>query len=199
MATCAHVLCFDNSTHGLKLDASTAFDFIKAIQPLRPCTKWVRACHELFNKVLLLNQDHQVNFGPPSIHTYFKSLGFAPPSHQSTPDYLTSRTDPNEQQFTPWRSVHDLEAVFSQSHFVADMCDVLSKYMHMMVGHIEDQEAFSCAARVGKKQGMLGESLYMRSFVGQVCTLATRQFRMHLQDRFQLVKSFMLSTVDGQA
>ena len=50
-----------------------------------------------------------------------------------------------------------------------------------------------------KKKGVSKKSPYTLGFTGQVKALFIRQFRMRLQDRFQLITSFSLSWVSGYA
>ena len=59
--------------------------------------------------MLVLDKGRQVYFGPPSeARAYFEGLGFKSLPRQSTPDYLTGCTDPNERQFAPGRSELDV-------------------------------------------------------------------------------------------
>ncbi|KAI0673630.1 ABC-2 type transporter-domain-containing protein [Trametes maxima] len=209
MATRAHVLCFDNSTRGL--DASTALDFIKSLRVMTDVlgqttfTTLYQAgegIYDLFDKVLVLDKGRQVYFGPPSeARAYFEGLGYKPLPRQSTPDYLTGCTDPNERQFAPSRSEADvpstpeqLEEAFLQSRFARDMLASLAKYKRMMEIDRSDQEMFRKAVLEEKKRGVSKKSPYTLGFTGQVRALFIRQFRMRLQDRFQLITSFSLST-----
>ncbi|RPD82151.1 hypothetical protein L226DRAFT_497300 [Lentinus tigrinus ALCF2SS1-7] len=210
MATRAHVLCFDNSTRGL--DASTALDFIKAMRVMTDILGQTtfatlyqagEGIYELFDKVLVLDKGRQVYFGPPSqARAYFEGLGFKSLPRQSTPDYLTGCTDPNERQFAPGRSEADvpctpeaLEEAFLSSRFAGDMRDELAKYQQKMAVDKADQEAFRAAVLAEKKRGVSKKSPYTLGFTGQVKALFIRQFRMRLQDRFQLITSFSLATI----
>jgi ATP-binding cassette subfamily G (WHITE) protein 2 (SNQ2) len=50
----------------------------------------------------------QVFYGPPAeARAYFEGLGFNPLPRQSTADYLSGCTDPNERQYAPGRSARD--------------------------------------------------------------------------------------------
>ena len=96
--------------------------------------------YELFDKVLVLDKGRQVYFGPPSeARAYFEGLGYASLPRQSTPDYLTGCTDPNERQFAPGRSEADvpctpeaLEKAFLDSRYASDMMNDLTKYKQKM-------------------------------------------------------------------
>ncbi|OBZ78638.1 Brefeldin A resistance protein [Grifola frondosa] len=210
MATRAHVLCFDNSTRGL--DASTALDFVKALRVLTDVlgqTTFVtlyqagESIYDLFDKVIVLDKGRQVYFGPPSkARAYFEGLGFKSLPRQSTADYLTGCTDPNERQFSPGRSDLDvpctpeaLEQAFLRSSFASEMFDSLAKYKRLTEVNKADQEAFRAAVAADKKRGVSKKSPYTLGFTGQVRALAVRQFQMRLQDKFQLVTSFGLSTI----
>ncbi|TBU62153.1 ABC-transporter [Dichomitus squalens] len=208
MATRAHVLCFDNSTRGL--DASTALDFVKAMRVMTDILGQTtfatlyqagEGIYELFDKVIVLNKGRQVYCGPSSqARAYFESLGFKSLPRQSTADYLTGCTDPNERQFAPGRSENDvpttpeqMEEAFLRSRFAGDMLDDLQKYKLKMEHDKSDQEAFRTAVIADKKKGVSKKSPYTLGFTGQVRSLFIRQFRMRLQDRFQLITSFTLS------
>ncbi|OSD06180.1 hypothetical protein PYCCODRAFT_1384259 [Trametes coccinea BRFM310] len=210
MATRAHVLCFDNSTRGL--DASTALDFIKALRVMTNVLGQTtfatlyqagEGIYDQFDKVLVLDKGRTVYFGPTSeARKYFEDLGYKSLPRQTTADYLTGCTDPNERQFAPGRSVADvpstpeqLEQAFLQSRFCAQMHDDLEKYKKKMEVDKSDQEAFRKAVIADKKRGVSKKSPYTLGFTGQVRALVIRQFQMRLQDRFQLITSFSLSTI----
>ena len=94
-------------------------------------------------------------------------------------------------------SPNALEAAFQKSRFAGDMRDELEKYKQKMGVDRTDQEAFRKAVLADKKRGVSKKSPYTLGFTGQVRALFIRQFRMRLQDRFQLITSFTLSTVSG--
>ncbi|PCH34093.1 hypothetical protein WOLCODRAFT_87269 [Wolfiporia cocos MD-104 SS10] len=210
MATRAHVLCYDNSTRGL--DASTALDFVKSLRVMTDVlgqTVFVtlyqagESIYELFDKVLVLDKGRQVYFGPPAAaRAYFERLGYKSLPRQSTPDYLTGCTDPNERQFAEGRSEKDvasspeeLEQAFLQSEFAREMSRSLVEYKGFMEHDKVDQEAFRAAVDADKKRGVSRKSPYTQGFINQVRALAVRQFQMRLQDRFQLITSYTLYTV----
>lgn len=152
---------------------------------------------------MVIDQGRQVYFGPPSeARKYFENLGYKPLPRQSTADYLTGCTDPNERQFAVGRSANDvpttpeeLEAVFMKSPLAAAMQDDLEKYKLAMQTEKEDQEAFRAAVLADKKRGVSKKSPYTVGFIAQVKALAIRQFQMRLQDRFSLITSYALSMV----
>lgn len=210
MATRAHVLCFDNSTRGL--DASTALDFIKAMRAMTDILGQTtfatlyqagEGIYELFDKVLVLDKGRQVYYGPPAeARAYFENLGYRALPRQSTADYLTGCTDPNERQFAPGRSADDvpsspeeLEEAFQKSPQATETRDTLEKYNVFMETEKQDQIAFREAVAAEKKRGVSKKSPYTVGFWGQVKALTKRQFQMRMQDKFQLVTSYSLSVV----
>lgn len=210
MTTRARVQCWDNSTRGL--DASTALDFVKSLRVMTDVlgqTTFVslyqagESIYELFDKVLVLDQGRQAFYGPPSeARAYFENLGFQSLPRQSTADYLTGCTDPNERQFAPGRSAQDtpstpeaLEYAFSQSSYASDNRDSLEKYKLYMRTEKADQEAFRAAVIADKKKGVSKKSPYTLGFSGQVRALTLRQFHQKMQDKFHLYTSFSLSMI----
>ena len=226
MATRARVQCWDNSTRGL--DASTALDFVKSLRIMTDVlgqttfvTLYVICCHrhqsfnccsryqagesiyELFDKVLVMDQGRQVFYGPPAeARAYFEGLGYNPLPRQSTADYLTGCTDPNERQYAPGRSARDtpstpemLEEAFLQSKIARANAAELEEYKLFMDTEKTDQEAFRAAVADDKKKGVSKSSPYTLGFTGQVRALTIRLFRQRMQDRFQLFTSFLLSLV----
>lgn len=161
--------------------------------------------YDLFDKVLILDKGHQVYFGPASeARAYFENLGYRPLPRQSTPDYLTGCTDPNERQFADGRSERDtpsspegLESVFYGSPTHTELQRSLGEFKLRMETEKEDQEAFRTAVLADKKRGVSQKSPYTLGFAGQVKALTIRQFRVRLQDRFQLTTSFGMDTVSS--
>ncbi|KAJ7596495.1 ABC-2 type transporter-domain-containing protein [Mycena floridula] len=209
MATRARVQAWDNSTRGL--DAATALDFVKSLKVMTDVlgqTTFVslyqagESIYELFDKVLVLDQGRQVYFGPPSeARSYFENLGYKALPRQSTADYLTGCTDPNERQFAPGRSSADvpstpeaMEKVFRSSATGRSMADSREKYKLLMETEKTDQEAFRAAVAADRK-GSSKKSPYTLGFLAQVRALTIRLFQQRLQDKFQLYTSFSISTI----
>lgn len=142
-------------------------------------------------------------FGPPTeARAYFENLGYNALPRQSTADYLTGCTDPNERQFAPGRSASDtpstpegLENAFLCAPTFHSVQDSLVKYKGFMEHEKADQEAFRAAVAADKKKGVSIKSPYTLGFLGQVRALTIRQFQTKMQDKFHLYTSFGTSTV----
>ncbi|KAF8899244.1 ABC-transporter [Infundibulicybe gibba] len=210
MATRARVQCWDNSTRGL--DASTALDFVKSLRVMTDVLGQTtfatfyqagEGIYDLFDKVMVLDEGRQVFYGPPSeARAYFENLGYRALPRQSTADYLTGCTDPNERQFAPSRSMRDvpsspqaLERAYQLSSYADKDNSAREKYKILMETERTDQEAFRAAVAADKKKGVSQSSPYTRGFMGQVWALTVRRFQMRIQDKFQLYTSYTLCFV----
>ena len=101
------VASWDNSTRGL--DASTALDYAKSLRLLTDImnmTTFVslyqagEGIYKQFDKVLVLNESHVVYFGPADkARQYMIGLGYRDLPRQTSADYLSGCTDPNERRF----------------------------------------------------------------------------------------------------
>jgi hypothetical protein len=159
--------------------------------------------YELFDKVMVLDQGRTVYFGPPDqARAYFERLGYRSLPRQSTADYLTGCTDPNERQFAPGMSGNDvpstpetLEAAFQNSDLARDVADQLSKFKLRMENEKADQDAFRAAVADDKKKGVSLRGPYTLGLKDQVIALTRRQFQKRLQDRFQIYTSYGFMTV----
>jgi len=208
MTTRARVQSWDNSTRGL--DASTALDFVKGLRIMTDVlgqTTFVslyqagEGIYDLFDKVMVIDHGRQVYLGPPSeARTYFEGLGFRSLPRQSTPDYLVGCTDPHERQFVSGRSSLDvpstpeaLEMAFQASSHYKTLISDLAAYKKEQEEEKTDQEAFRAAVTADKRKWAAKKSPYTLGFAGQVKALTVRQFQMRLQDRFQIVSSYLLN------
>ena len=159
--------------------------------------------YELFDKVMVLDQGRTVYFGPPDqARAYFERLGYKSLPRQSTADYLTGCTDPNERQIEPGLSEKDvpstpeaLEAAFQSSDLGHDVSDQLARYKLLMETEKADQEVFRSAVAEDKKKGVSLKSPYTLGLKDQVIALTRRQFQRRLQDKFQIYTSFGFMTV----
>ncbi|KAH8695262.1 putative ABC multidrug transporter [Talaromyces proteolyticus] len=102
----APIAAWDNSTRGL--DAASALEFVKALRMSADLSgscqsvaiyQASQAIYDVFDKVIVLYQGRQIYFGPCSqAEQYFFDMGWSKPSRQTTGDFLTSVTNPQERQ-----------------------------------------------------------------------------------------------------
>ncbi|KAJ9614979.1 hypothetical protein H2200_001053 [Cladophialophora chaetospira] len=103
------VAVWDNSTRGL--DSATALEFVRSLRTLADVAGVTQAValyqasqyiYDTFDKVLVLYEGHQIYFGSiESACPYFEKMGWSCPARQTTPDFLTSITNPSERQPRP--------------------------------------------------------------------------------------------------
>ncbi|KAG8930788.1 hypothetical protein FRC02_003660 [Tulasnella sp. 418] len=213
MATRAHIVAYDNSTRGL--DASTALDFVKGLRVTTDILKQTtfvslyqagEGIYKLFDKVLVIDQGRTVYFGSAQeARQYFVSLGFKDMPRQTTADFLTGCTDPNERQIAPGvdptsvpSTPEALEAAYMASPYYKQMVQERDQYKQVMESEKNhDQHEFRAAVLEAKKKGASKKSPYTLGFWGQVRALAIRQFRLQIQDSFTLWTSFWISTISA--
>ncbi|GAA6025142.1 hypothetical protein JCM11491_000230 [Sporobolomyces phaffii] len=210
MATRAVVQSWDNSTRGL--DASTALDYAKSLRILADIqqsalfTSLYQAGEGIFevcDKVLVIDEGRQVYFGPAKeARSYMMSLGYADLPRQTTADYLTGCTDPNERQMQPGRSEEDvpstpdqLAEAFRKSEICARMIAERDAYNAECAAEEDHRREFQDAVATGKRKGVGKKSVYTASFPAQISALVIRQFQLRAQDRVDIVVSYTTSIV----
>ncbi|KAF5011460.1 hypothetical protein FDECE_2425 [Fusarium decemcellulare] len=103
------VAAWDNSTRGL--DSATALKFAQTIRLAADYTgsahamaiyQASQAIYDLFDKAVVLYEGRQIYFGPAgAAKEYFEQMGWLCPQRQTTGDFLTSVTNPQERQARP--------------------------------------------------------------------------------------------------
>lgn len=191
MVTKASTQCWDNSTRGL--DASTALEYVQSLRSLTNTAhvSTVVALYQasenlfdLFDKVILIEDGKCAFFGPSEgAKAYFERLGFECPPRWTTPDFLTSVSDPNARRVKPgWedripRTAEEFSAAYRRSNvFKAILADIES-----FEGEVEAQKHEKEAAR-----SEMTKKNYTVPFWKQVMILTHRQFLVMFGDRAAL-------------
>ncbi|KAF2756238.1 hypothetical protein EJ05DRAFT_518928 [Pseudovirgaria hyperparasitica] len=153
MMKCCQIQAWDNSTRGL--DHATALFFVKLQRAMCTVLQSVsimslyqasEAMYQEFDSVSLLYDGLQVYFGPTNrAKSFFEDLGFICKPDMTTPDFLTSLTNPAERMIAKEahnrvpRTAADFERVWKSSkeygmllqeidgHFVSDSGTTESK------------------------------------------------------------------------
>jgi len=142
LAAGSSVQCFDNSTRGL--DSSTALDFVKALRQLTDVGKKTTLAtlyqageniYKYFDKVLLIDQGHEVFFGRgDEAKAYFEDLGFVPMQGETIAEFLTNVTDAGQRKTRPGSkadtisSPQQLAAAFRESATFTRLQSEMSQY-----------------------------------------------------------------------
>lgn len=209
----AVVASWDNSTRGL--DASTALDYAKSLRVITDVLKMTtfvslyqagEGIYNQFDKVMVIDQGRQVYFGPAKeARQYFLSLGYRDLPRQTTADYLTGCTDPNERQFAEGRSKDDvpngpdqLEKAFMESEIFKREEQMRLDYDKHTQEHGGQQEEFRNAVQESKRKGVGKKSPYTVSFGTQVGALFVRQLQLQAQDKLSVYSGFFTSIAIGE-
>lgn len=192
MVTKASTQCWDNSTRGL--DASTALEYVQSLRSLTntahvsTLVALYQASENLFNlfdKVILIEGGKCAFLGhTEDAKAYFENLGFESPPRWTTPDFLTSVSDPNARRVKPgWedripRTAEEFQAVYRQSDvFKATLADIES---------FEDETETQKHEREAARSKTTTKN-YAVPFWKQVAILTHRQFLVMFGDRAALV------------
>jgi ABC-type multidrug transport system ATPase subunit len=150
--------------------------------------------YDQFDKVLLIDEGRQVYFGPAKeARNYMLSLGFRNLPRQTTADYLTGCTDPNERAFAEGRSESDvpstpdqLAQAFQQSKYwslmVAERQAMQAEWQQQASDPAGEQSQFLQANKEEKRKHVSRKDPHTVSFVSMVKTLVWRQWLMQIQD-----------------
>jgi ATP-binding cassette subfamily G (WHITE) protein 2 (SNQ2) len=199
MVTKASTQCWDNSTKGL--DASTALEYVQSLRSLTNTANvstvvaLYQASENLFNlfdKVILIEEGKCSFFGSSEeAKAYFEKLGFECPPRWTTPDFLTSVSDPHARRVRAgWedripRTADDFQAAYRQSDvYKGALTDIES-----FEGEVEAQKQEKEAAR-----SKLNKKNFTISFYKQVMILTHRQFLVMFGDRESLIGKWSMLT-----
>jgi len=205
MATRASVLAWDNSTRGL--DASTALQYAKSLRILTNIfrtTMFVtlyqagEGIYEQFDKICLINEGRQVYFGPASdARQYFINLGFKNMPRQTTADFLTGCTDPNERQLADGvdpSSVPQTSEEMEQAYLDSDICkrvrQEMEDYRAYLAAENRDREEFFEAVKDDRSGAVPKKSPLTVSIFSQLKALIIRDLQLKVQDRLGLAFSW---------
>ena len=197
LASKATVIAWDNSTRGL--DASTALDYARSLRIMTDVGRRTtlvtlyqagEGIYEVMDKVLVIDQGRQIFSGPAGrAKQYFIDLGFECPDRQTTADFLTAITDPNERRVRPGfenkvpRTPEELEAAFRASDdYQVLLGDVASYKQSLQQTDYEDTKRFEGAVQKAKSKHVSDKSPYTIPFHHQVWNCFKREAWLLLAD-----------------
>ncbi|OJJ45430.1 hypothetical protein ASPZODRAFT_69926 [Penicilliopsis zonata CBS 506.65] len=191
MVTKASTQCWDNSTRGL--DASTALEYVQSLRSLTNTANvstlvaLYQASENLFNlfdKVILIEEGKCAYFGrTQDAKRYFEGLGFECPPRWTTPDFLTSVSDPHARRVKQgWedripRSSSDFQRAYRKSDLYKKALSDIEDFEQDIQSHEQEREA--ARKSMPKKN-------YTVPFHKQVLILTHRQFLVMFGDRQSL-------------
>ncbi|KAK0386033.1 hypothetical protein NLU13_5870 [Sarocladium strictum] len=201
LASKASIVAWDNSTRGL--DASTALDYARSLRIMTDVSQRTtlvtlyqagEGIYGVMDKVLVIDEGRQIYSGPASqAKQYFIDLGFECPERQTTADFLTAVTDPNERRYRKGfedkapRTPEELEKAFRESrHYKNVLADVASYKEHLERTDHEDARHFDGAVQEAKSRRVSAKSPYTVSFFRQVAACTRREAWLLLSDTTSL-------------
>lgn len=197
MITKASTQCWDNSTRGL--DASTALEYVQSLRSLTNTANvstlvaLYQASENLFNlfdKVLLIEDGQCAFFGRcEDAKAHFEKLGFDCPPRWTTPDFLTSVSDPNARHVRPsWEdhvpcTAEEFATAYRESDIFQSTLEDIEKFESELGA--EEDERDLVRKRSPKKN-------YTVPFWKQIMILTHRQFLVMIGDRATLENGGLL-------
>ncbi|KAH8649041.1 ABC-2 type transporter-domain-containing protein [Xylariales sp. PMI_506] len=207
----APLQCWDNSTRGL--DSANAVEFCKTLRLQTEifgntaCVSIYQApqsAYDLFDKALVLYEGRQIFFGySGEARQYFINLGFECPARQTTPDFLTSMTSPQERivragyEGKAPRTPDEFAAAWKESAEYQKLQTEIEQYKteHPLNG--PDAEIFRANKRQAQAKAQRAKSPYTLSYLQQVNLCLWRGFRRLIGDPSLTVGSLIGNIVMG--
>lgn len=212
LAAKATVTSWDNSTRGL--DASTALDYARSLRIMTDVSNRTtlvtlyqagEGIYETMDKVLVIDEGRQIFSGPANkAKKYFEDLGFECPDRQTTADFLTAVTDPNERRFRPGfekrapKTAEELERAFRESPNYQELLEDVASYEATLreTDHA-DAKRFEEAVQESKSKLVPDRSSYTISFFNQVMISTKRELWLLLSDTTTLYTKLFIIIANG--
>ncbi|EEH39177.2 ABC transporter CDR4 [Paracoccidioides lutzii Pb01] len=183
--------CWDNSTRGL--DSATALEFVKS---LRLSTRYSattaivaiyqasQAIYDNFDKTIVLYEGRQIYFGNAAYaKQYFVDMGFHCPDRQTTGDFLTSLTNPEERRVREGfeslvpRTPDEFAARWKQSPTREALLAAIDVYQSQYPLGGEQLDRFHASLNAQKSKSNRSNSPYTLSYWMQIKLCIWRGFR----------------------
>ena len=163
-----------------------------------------QSAYDLFDKALVLYEGRQIFFGrADEARQYFINLGFECPERQTTPDFLTSMTSPQERlvragyENTSPRTPDEFAAAWRNSEAYQRLQAEIEAYKidHPING--PDAQAFRALKREQQAKGQRAKSPYTLSYKQQVSLCLWRAYRRFLGDPSITVGQLIANIIMG--
>ncbi|KAL9057263.1 MAG: hypothetical protein Q9162_002467 [Coniocarpon cinnabarinum] len=211
----APLQCWDNSTRGL--DSANAIEFCKTLRmssDMIGTTSNVsiyqgpQSAYDQFDKVLVLYEGRQIFFGRcDEARDYFVNIGFKCPDRQTTPDFLTSMTSPQERVVREGfldqvpRTPDEFAEVWKKSNARASVMAEIEQFNKDYPVGGESLAQFKDSRRAQQAKNQRINSPYTLSYTGQVMLCLERGFQRLRGDPSltftQLFGNFIMALIIG--
>lgn len=144
-----------------------------------------QAAYDLFDKVVVLYEGRQIYFGDAAAaRHYFEQLGFVCPKSQTTPDFLTSMTNPAERVVQPGcensvpRTPDDFASAWLNSESRRLLQKDVEEYVKANPFHGEHLKAFTQVRKQEQARFQRARSPYTLSYLQQIQICLWRGFKL---------------------
>lgn len=180
------------------MDSANALEFCKA---LRLCSdifgtatavaiyQAPQAAYDLFDKVIVMYEGRQIFFGnADGARQYFEQLGFVCPKSQTTPDFLTSMTNPTERVVKPGfekvvpRTSDEFAAAWLSSEHRRLLQQQIDDYAESYPFHGQRLQAFTQVRKREQASVQRTRSPYTLSYMQQIQICLWRGFKLLRED-----------------
>ena len=206
LVTRASVIAWDNSTRGL--DASTALDYARSLRIITDVAQRStiatlyqvsESIYNLFDRVSVIDDGRCIYYGPrDQARQYFLDLGYDCPNRQTTADFVTAVTDPDQVKYRPGyqskapKTAEEREAAWLASPLYAELKAELDQY-ETHLAEANQAEQLRTTVRSEKKPGVNKGSSYTVNYWTQVKACIWRQLLVRWGARQDLyVKLFTI-------
>lgn len=211
----APLQAWDNSTRGL--DSANAIEFCKTVRlsaelagaaALVAIYQAPQSAYDQFDKAIVLYEGRQIFFGrTDEARAYFENMGFWCPDRQTTADFLTSMTSPQERVVRSGyedrvpRTPDEFAAVWKQSPERKQLMADIEAYEQKYPFQGEAYDQFVSSRKEQQAKGQRIKSPYTLSYVQQVELCLWRGFRRLVGDPeltfTQLFGNFAMALILG--
>ncbi|EJT82138.1 hypothetical protein GGTG_02112 [Gaeumannomyces tritici R3-111a-1] len=205
----APLQCWDNSTRGL--DSANAIEFCKTLKMqsqlfnTTACVSIYQApqsAYDLFDKAVVLYEGYQIFFGrADEAKQYFINMGFDCPARQTTPDFLTSMTSPQERIVRPGfegkapRTPQEFAAAWKASTEYAALQADIEDYKSTHPFNGADAEVFRASRKAQQGKGQRRKSPFTLSYVQQIRLCLWRGWMRLLGDPTLTIGALIANTI----
>ncbi|KIW13112.1 hypothetical protein PV08_08299 [Exophiala spinifera] len=182
--------CWDNSTRGL--DSSSALSFVRTLRLSADLAGSAHAVaayqasqsmYDTFDKVVVLYEGREIFFGPVNAaKEYFVNMGYLCPSRQTTPDFLTSVSNPQERKARPGyeekvpRTAAEFESYWQKSELRKMLLQEIATHEDKVLDTDAVHE-FKVARRAVQSHRVPPSSPYTVSILSQISICTKRGFQ----------------------
>ncbi|KAJ5322392.1 ABC drug exporter [Penicillium brevicompactum] len=205
------VACWDNPIRGL--DSSSALEFLANLKQMSKANGMTNIVslyqaseamyQTCFDKVLVLYTGRVIYFGPVSqAKAYFNALGFQSIHRQTTPEFLTAITSPQERRIDPsytgplYLTPDALAKRFEQSENFSQVCEEITRYK---AGHCQGScvNEFQQAVDATVSKFRVLHTIEPLTILTQVSVTLTRFTRLLWSDRVTFFTAICLAIVNA--